>query len=172
MDYFEFYDLPLQFQIDESELKKRFFQKTRENHPDFYTNAPEEEKAQALEQTSFNNKAYKVLSNEDSRIKYILELLGVIVTGQKDELPNEFLFEMMELNENIEAATTENDEPKREEIKQQLLNQQAVELDHIKQQLSNHQHKEDQFNPESTKHAYFKLKYFKRALENLSLIHI
>lgn len=98
MNYFEFYDLPVTLKIDAIALKKQYIALSKKYHPDFFTQATPEEQAQVLEMASRNNEAYKVLSNRESRIQYVLELSGQWQEGSQT-LPQEFLMEMMDINE-------------------------------------------------------------------------
>jgi len=101
MNYFELYDIPVAFDIDESELRRRYLDISRASHPDFHTLGTEEEKEKALEKSTLNNEAYKVLKNKMSRTKYILELFEKIKEGQNPPLPTMFLAQMMDINEQI-----------------------------------------------------------------------
>ena len=98
-NYFEFYDLPLSFKVDESQLKKKFYAHSKQFHPDFYVNEPQEKQDEILELSIFNNKAYKVLSDPLKRIEYILELNDMLAEGDKYTLPQDFLMDMMDVNE-------------------------------------------------------------------------
>ena len=98
-NYFEFYDLPLSFKVDESQLKKKFYAHSKQFHPDFYINEPQEKQDEILELSTLNNKAFKVLSDPLRRIEYILELNNVLVEGDKYTLPQDFLMDMMDVNE-------------------------------------------------------------------------
>lgn len=98
VDFFAFFDLERKFHIDEAELKKRYFQKSKEFHPDFFQNDPDKYD-EALELSSINNTGYKTLKSFDGRLKYILELEGFLSGNQ--ELPQSFLMEMMDVNEAI-----------------------------------------------------------------------
>ncbi len=97
--YFEFYDLPLAFSIDEAQLKKKFYALSKEYHPDFHANEPQDKQDEILELSTINNKAYKVLSDPLKRIEYILELHDLIAEGDKYTLPQDFLMDMMDVNE-------------------------------------------------------------------------
>ncbi len=99
MQYFEFYELPVSFLLDESELKKRFLQKSKQSHPDFFTLESDEKQADTLELSTFNNEAYRTLSDFDKRMGYILEQKGILAEEGKNEVPQDFLMEMMEFNE-------------------------------------------------------------------------
>lgn len=102
MEYFELFDMPVSFYPDMGLLKKRYFQKSREYHPDFFTQASDEDKQYALNQTSLINTAFKTLQDEQLRFKYLLLQEDIIKADEKDKLPQDFLFEMMEINEELE----------------------------------------------------------------------
>ncbi len=102
MNYFEFFGLPVSFQIDISDLQRRFYQNSRKYHPDFHTLASETEQAEMLELSTLNNRAWKTLSDPDQRIRYVLEVKGL----RGDEavqppLPQDFLMDMMDINEGL-----------------------------------------------------------------------
>ncbi len=124
-NYFEFYGLKEQFFIDQKELKSLFLQKSKEFHPDFHRNdaAKYEE---ALEISSVNNVAFKTLSKQDMRIAYILRMHGLLEEG-KSEMPQAFLFEMMEVNEAIMDLKMDYDEAAHQKV--------VTEVDQISEEL-------------------------------------
>ena len=63
MNYFEFYDMPESFTLDEALIKKKFYELSKEYHPDFYANEDEAKQQEILELSTLNNKAYQTLSN-------------------------------------------------------------------------------------------------------------
>ena len=99
MNYFEFFEIPVAFFPDEAALKQRFLQNSKRYHPDFYTLEPEEKQAEILELSTLNNHAFHTLSDFDRRVKYVLELEGVLKEEGKNEIPQEFLMNMMDINE-------------------------------------------------------------------------
>lgn len=100
MLYFEWFDLPVSLFPDASLLKQRFLSKSKLFHPDKFTLASEEEQVKALESSGFNNQAYKVLSDVDTRIQYILNEYGLL-KEYKEAMPPDFLTKMMVFNEAI-----------------------------------------------------------------------
>jgi len=98
-NHFAFYKIEERFFIDERALKQTYLALSKENHPDFFIE-DEERYNNALEFTSKNNAAYKTLKSFANRVKYILELNGLI-QEQGNNLPSPFLMEMMEVNEEI-----------------------------------------------------------------------
>ncbi|MEO6759366.1 MAG: iron-sulfur cluster co-chaperone HscB C-terminal domain-containing protein [Saprospiraceae bacterium] len=102
MDYFEFFGLPVSFQVDVAELQKRFYRYSRQYHPDFHTLADGDEQERMLEMSTLNNRAWNTLSNPDQRIRYILEMKGLVgdETNQPP-IPQDFLMDMMDINEGL-----------------------------------------------------------------------
>lgn len=101
MNYFEFYGLEEKFFIDEAELKRKFYQKSKELHPDFHTMSDPAAQMEKLQLSSVNNQAFKKLKSLEGRIDHILDLHGVKDEEGKATVPQEFLMEMMELNESL-----------------------------------------------------------------------
>jgi len=102
MDYFEFYGLPVSFNVDAAALRNGYLQNSKKFHPDFHTLAGDAEQAEMLERSTLNNEAYKTLSNADRRIRYVLEIKGLLGSEESQTpLPQAFLTEMMDLNESL-----------------------------------------------------------------------
>ncbi|MDF3076190.1 MAG: hscB [Sphingobacteriaceae bacterium] len=99
MNYFEFYNIPEAFNVDELAVKRKFYELSKQYHPDFYINESADKQQQILELSTINNKAYQVLSDDGRRLKYMLELNGLITEDEKYKLPQSFLMEMMDVNE-------------------------------------------------------------------------
>lgn len=109
MNYFELYELPVSFALDEAALKRKFYELSKRYHPDFYINETPEKQAEVLELSTLTNKAYQVLSDLQKRIEYILGLKGLLSENEQYQLPQEFLMEMMEVNEALMDLEFEND---------------------------------------------------------------
>ena len=101
MNYFEFYNLPVHYNIDQKKLRRLFLKKSKEFHPDYYGMDAAEDQAAMLEKSSLNNEAYKALKDDQSRLKYILELKEMMGEQAKNNLPQSFLMEMMDINEKM-----------------------------------------------------------------------
>lgn len=101
MTYFEFYDIPVSFQVDEPTLRRVFYQNSKKYHPDFHTQADERQQAEMLEMATLNNEAFQTLSDPDRRMRYVLKINGLLEEeGEgKQEMPREFLMDMMDINE-------------------------------------------------------------------------
>jgi molecular chaperone HscB len=102
MTYFDFFGLPLSFTVDEAALRRAFLLNSKKYHPDFHTLADEAVQAEMLERSTLNNQAFKTLADLDSRIRYVLEIKGLMgEEGKQPPLPQDFLMKMMDINEAI-----------------------------------------------------------------------
>lgn len=165
MNYFEFYQIPISFTPDLAALKKLFYQYSKAYHPDHFTEESDLTKEEVLQKSAYNNEAYKTLKDFDKRLKYILELKEVIKPSDKDDIPQDFLIEMMDINERIMEVQFNMD--KEEHLK--VLN----DIKEFEDQLSNSivgllektVHTNEELN--TIKKFYYKRKYLKRIQENL-----
>jgi molecular chaperone HscB len=112
MNYFEFYEIPVSFSIDQQLLKNKFFSLSKKYHPDFFVNKESVQQKEMLDISTFNTKAFQTLSDFNKRMKYILELKNQIYEGERYELPSGFLMEMMEINESMMDVKMDGDAEK------------------------------------------------------------
>ena len=102
MNYFDFYGLPIRFELDETALRTKFYEYSRQYHPDRFSLADEAAQETALQQSVRNNQAFRVLNNADLRMRYVLEIGGLVGDETKQAtLPQAFLMDMMDINETI-----------------------------------------------------------------------
>ncbi|MBS4044492.1 MAG: Fe-S protein assembly co-chaperone HscB [Chitinophagaceae bacterium] len=168
MNYFELYNLPVSFQPNKLLVKEKYFELSRKYHPDFYGSGTQEEQQEALEMSALVNKAFKTFSNADATIKYILELKGLIEEEEKYSLPNSFLMEMMELNEEVMEAKMTDDPQFTEGIKLKIdrfIDEVYQEVEVFITAATIDELKEEDFL--KVKEYYFKKKYLNRILESL-----
>ena len=110
-DYFAFYGLTESFLPDEGALKRVYYAKSRETHPDFHATSSAEIQADMLHQATLNTDAYRTLTDADKRMAYILRQHGLLDEGKQEQLPPDFLMDMMDLNEQLmDLETTPNPE--------------------------------------------------------------
>jgi Fe-S protein assembly co-chaperone HscB len=76
-DYFAFLGVPRRFGQDLSVLEKRFYELSREFHPDRFTTSGADAQRLSLEKMSFLNQAYRTLKDPVERREYLLKLEGV-----------------------------------------------------------------------------------------------
>ena len=100
IDYFSLVGIPRKYGIDVRELRRKYLQQSRETHPDYHTQAGEEEIRKKEEESASLNIAWNKLSDDRLRLEYLLQLEKI---PQDDStLPPSFLMEMMDLNERLE----------------------------------------------------------------------
>jgi molecular chaperone HscB len=162
MNYFELYDIPVSLKPDLPIVKKKFYELSRKYHPDFFSNATEEEQAEVLEKSSAVNKAFKTFSNADETIKYVLQQKGLLEEEEKYQLPPDFLMEMMELNEQMENGSTGAVQLAVSAIQNEIYEPVKEIIEHYQEGVST---KEELLQ---VKDYYFKKKYLNRILEGLS----
>lgn len=101
MNYFEIFQIPVTLRVRKEQLTSRYFELSRQYHPDYFANGTEEQQFQALENSALLNKAYKTFQHPDETIKYVLVLKGLLQEEEKYELPPDFLMEVMDINEQL-----------------------------------------------------------------------
>lgn len=100
MNYFEFFGLPVSFRPDEAALRRIYLENSKAFHPDYHTLSDAGQQADMLEQSTRNNEAFRTLSDPDRRIRYVLEIKGLLgEEGTAPALPQDFLLDVMDLNE-------------------------------------------------------------------------
>jgi molecular chaperone HscB len=101
MNYFELFELPVGFTVDQALLKRQFYVLSRKYHPDFFTLSGPAEQAEVLEKSSMVNKGYKTFLQPDLTMQYLLQLKGLVEPEEKYPLSPVFLGEVMEINEQL-----------------------------------------------------------------------
>lgn len=120
MNYFEFYDLPISFNPDQNVVKQQFYALSKKYHPDFYINEDQEKQDEVLELSTLNNKAFQVLKDPQKRLQYILELKDHVKEGENYALPQDFLMDMMDVNETLMDLEFEPNAAKLASVKQEI----------------------------------------------------
>lgn len=163
-NYFEHFDIPIAHEVDLDLLRKKYYQKSREFHPDINSNKPDLDF-----QTAFTNQAYKTLLNPLSRLKYIIELISGPIQEHTPALPQDFLIQMMELHESIFEAKELGDTKQLDRLMEDLRLAESNALQTINpifKDFDQGNHNSDLLN--HMKFYYYKLKYFIRLREHIS----
>ncbi len=170
-NYFDFFGLEITFSIDKASLKKQYFVNTKAYHPDRYINASPKEQLAVLQKSTLNNTAYKTLKDDQKRLAYILTYFGKLGEGTTPEIPQSFLMEMMDINEEVMELQMDYDGAKHHQI-QEEANKIISELDDEAKIILSSEDPIESGDPrlDEALAYYLKSKYIRRLQENLDKI--
>lgn len=168
MNYFEFFEIEPGFFLDEDQLKIKFYQYSKQYHPDFYTMESPAKQAEIMQLAVTNNKAYKILIDFESRMKYILELENCMGEEGSNKLPQTFLMEMMDFNEKVMELQFDFDQTVYDSCQEELKNLSSNLLENIKADMLAYDSKTSKTDTlERIKIFYLKNRYLLRIQESL-----
>ena len=127
-NYFEFFSLERKLGVDGDVLQKRFYELSRQWHPDRFSRKSAQEQAQALEATSILNDGYRTLKDPVKRAEYLLTEEGFPIGEQRSrDVPPELLEEVFELNMALEELKSgdESARPQLEDAKRNFVDLRA-----------------------------------------------
>jgi molecular chaperone HscB len=102
-DYFELLGISRSLNLSLDALQQRYYDLSRQLHPDRFMQKPEAERQKALDMSSALNDAYRTLKGPVKRAQYLLTLEGFDVGEQRSkDVPPELLEEVFELNMALE----------------------------------------------------------------------
>lgn len=169
MNYFELYNIPPGFRPDGAEVKRKFYELSRKYHPDRFSLADDAAKKEALRMSALNNEAYKILSDPDATMAYMLRQQNMLEEEEKYNLPPDFLMEMMELNETLSDYEME---PENESLRSQATESLQEQLDSWQNEVDGLLVRYDAENPDPAllqqlKDRYFRKKYLLRIKQRI-----
>lgn len=170
MNYFELYDLPITFNPNQELVKQKFYSLSKKYHPDFYINEDQAKQDEVLELSTLNNKAYQTLKEPQKCLQYILKLKNQLSEEEKYALPQDFLMDMMDVNETLMDLEFESDVSKIEIIKQQvndLVLDLGKELANLTSNFESASVDEQNELLVAIKDIYFRNKYLSRIKESI-----
>jgi len=112
MKFYDALGLEPKLALDPDDLKKRFYDRSRQWHPDRFSRCTSEEKQRSEEMTSMLNDAFRTLREPVSRAEYFLRESGLELAK---DAPPELLEEVFELNMALEELRG-GDESAREQL--------------------------------------------------------
>jgi molecular chaperone HscB len=109
-DYYQLLGIPRSLNISLDELQKRYYELSRQLHPDRFMQKPEAEQQRALDMSSALNDAYRTLKDPVKRAQYLLSQEGFDIGEQRSkDVPPELLEEVFELNMALEEMRSGDD---------------------------------------------------------------
>lgn len=119
-DYFSVLELPRHPAIDEKLLAQRYYELSRQLHPDLYqTGAPQEQEA-SLKNTALLNRAYRTLRDAVPRGQYWLELHGEQLGKENNRVPPKLAALVFAVHEQLEEARAAGAAGKADEVQAEL----------------------------------------------------
>jgi len=169
-NYFAHFGLVESFYLDEDDLKRRYYQISKENHPDRFVQSDMESQDKAQQLTSKNNDAYQTLKDFDSRMKYILSINNLLGDSQ-NEISQEFLMEMMDINEALFELEMSPNAAQIREVSKEVADKKNELLHEIEPLMKNYPDSDNDQKieiMEQVKSYYLKNKYLLRILDKIA----
>jgi molecular chaperone HscB len=102
-DYYALLGMERKLKLSGEDLQRRFYDLSRQLHPDRFMRKPERERQYSLDASSILNDAYRALKDPVKRAHYVLSQEGFEVGEQRSkDVPPELLEEVFELNMALE----------------------------------------------------------------------
>ncbi len=136
---FDTFSIDKKFEIDKKVLEEKYLKLQILLHPDKFINASQEEKNFSNVHTSFVNNAFKVLSDDISRIKVLLEYFGYKISENESFQDVSILEEIMELQNKSMSMESESEKKK---IKSQLNDKIEKEINKVSQYFNEKKYKD------------------------------
>jgi len=136
-DFYGFFGIERKLALDPDALQKRFYELSRQWHPDRFGRKSVAEQAEALEATAILNDGYRTLRDPVLRAEYLLTKEGFPIGEQRSkDVPPELLEEVFELNMMLEELKS-GDESARPQLEAAKENFAAMRsgIDHRMQTL-------------------------------------
>ncbi len=115
-NYYDFFEFEPKLKLDTDLLQKRFYELSRQWHPDRFSRKSASEQADALEATSILNDGYRTLRDPVKRAEYLLTEEGFPIGEQRSkDVPPELLEEVFDLNMTLEELK-EGDQSARSQL--------------------------------------------------------
>ena len=169
MSFFELYGIPVSFAIDRGRLKTKFYELSRAFHPDYFSQSDPAKQQEALQISAEINKGFRILSNTDDTIRYVLQLKGLLQEEEKYSLDPAFLGEVMDINEQLMELEMEPDPAQLGDVDQaadELLKKIYSDVATIVENYQEGVGTEEELL--RVKEYYFRKKYILRILDKIS----
>lgn len=104
-DYFAIFGIGKKLALDVDDLQRRFYELSRQWHPDRHARASASQLAEAEQASASLNDAWRTLKDPVARAEYLLTQEGFDIGEQRGrDVPPELLEEVFELNMALEEA--------------------------------------------------------------------
>ena len=164
-NYYELFQLPVQFDIDMRQIASRFRELQTVYHPDKFVNGTDNERFESVKVTTFINEARDTLLDSRLRARYLLGLKGIDFNDEIDTSKDPtYLMQQMELRESIEDAEHAEDPFEELDSLRRIVKQRQLEVeDDFKNSYEGGQFDE-------AKQAALKLRFCERIISEIKRI--
>ena len=97
--------LPADILLDESVLSSRFFELSRNFHPDFFGSASPQEQGYSIAHSARLNDAYRQLKTFPGRVEALVRSAGLSLEGANWKPPGGLLMQVLEWNEEMDELS-------------------------------------------------------------------
>lgn len=108
-NYFELFGLPVGYELDPHQLKRRHLALQRRVHPDRFAHLADSSPLQAVRYAAFVNEAFDTLSSPLQRALYLLELSGHPVDKEASITDAAFFEQQMDWREQLDTGRRHKD---------------------------------------------------------------
>lgn len=129
MDFFTVLGLSRRMTIDKDDLERRYYDRSRKTHPDYFQDSDPYEQQLSLEQSAILNQAYQTLRESFSRAECLVKLVQGSDQDIAAEPPQELLEKVFDFNERLQDLRAEQDEDRRKGLAKFLDNDKAQFLE-------------------------------------------
>ncbi len=110
MNYFELFECPVSFEVDNAALSEQYLALQKLYHPDRHVGDEAKDKLQVMQKAAEINDAYTTLKDNILRAEYILKLRGLDIQHETKTIQDpSFLMQQMEFRERLEELNDLND---------------------------------------------------------------
>ena len=168
MYYFELFDEPVSLQVNKAALLKKYYQLSKQFHPDNYSLQDAAAQEDALQMSTQINRAKNMLDDSYRRLAYILKEKQIIEEDEKYPLSPQFLGEMMDINEQLMELEFDKSEPAIQKIQDEVATISNTLFQDVKAYYEMKNLESENVDYSKLKDYYYKLKYLNRILEKLN----
>ncbi len=142
-DYFALFELPKQFEINQTHLEDRYRQLAATYHPDKFASASSFEKRQAMVLSSTINEAYRLLKSDIDRASYLLGQCGIDADApEHTQFAPEFLMQQMQWRETLAEAKFEENTSELDSLESEIKQEYEKLISELNQALQQEQYNE------------------------------
>lgn len=144
MNHFELFNIPVQFDLDLTQLSASYQKLQQLTHPDRFATASDQQRLLSVQKNAQLNDAYQILKSPLSRGEYLLELKGLDLKYETSTMQDgTFLMQQMEWREQLEDIQHSADLDALEDMDDEISRQITAHLQQLKTRLAGDNQQDD-----------------------------